>query len=118
MVITLDTSDSRTCKAIEIAAEAGQWARCKTANGQKLYGIPSAKNSLHLYLVTAATCTCEDFKRRQLPCKHVMAVRLHCALAKASATPKLTPTREDADVVSWDRAARVRAYDRIFGEAA
>lgn len=118
MVITLDTSDARTVKAIEIAAEAGQWARCKTANGTKMFGIPSSKNSLHLYLVTLTSCSCEDFKRRDLPCKHIMAVNLHCALKKATQPRKFTPTREDADVVSWDRAARVRAYDRCFGEAA
>jgi hypothetical protein len=36
------------------------------------------------YLVDVQRCTCIDFTRRQLACKHVMADRLHVALVKGS----------------------------------
>ena len=40
MTITIDTNDSRSRKALEIAAEAGQWAKCRARDGRKLYAAP------------------------------------------------------------------------------
>lgn len=83
MVIHLDTSDSRTVKAIELAATAGQWARCHTANGQKMFGIPSSTDPLHLYLVTMTSCTCPSFAHSGRDCKHVIACRIFTGLRQA-----------------------------------
>ncbi len=117
MVIHLDTNDARTVKAIQIAAGAAGWAKCHTADGRKMYGVPASGDPLHLYLVTCETCTCDDFRRRELACKHVLAVRLHVGLVKAThpSQSKLVATREDADVVPWNRA-KAKQYDDIFSK--
>jgi hypothetical protein len=40
MTITISSEDPRSLKAVAIAAEAGQWAKCRTRDGQKLYAVP------------------------------------------------------------------------------
>lgn len=95
MTITISSNDPRIIKAIEIAAGANQWLKCRTTDGQKAYGVPSQCTPGRYYLVTCSSCDCPDFQRHGLTgarigragehrvCKHVLAVRLHCELAKA-----------------------------------
>src|SRR5579859_5821161 len=97
MTITISSEDPRSIKAIEIAAGAGQWLKCTTADGRKAFGVPSQCRSKPglIYLVDGQSCTCVDFQRNGLsperrgeegyhgPCKHVLAVRLHCELEMA-----------------------------------
>jgi hypothetical protein len=77
----IDLSDARTQRAIGIAADSGQWARCTARDGRRLFGIPSSKPSVR-YLTDATSCTCPDQKfNRHLDCKHILAVRIVEALA-------------------------------------
>jgi predicted nucleic acid-binding Zn finger protein len=83
-VLTIDTRDNRTAKALHIAANAGQWIRVRGKDGRPLaFGVPSQRNPNVYYLVTTRTCTCVDFKRRGQPCKHVAAVAIYVALKRA-----------------------------------
>ncbi len=76
--------DKRAVKAFEIAADAGQWLRCRTRDGRKFFGIPSQANPNRIYFVTRDACTCPDAARSpMLLCKHALAVRLHCAAVRA-----------------------------------
>jgi len=76
--------DSRAEKAFQIAADAGQWLRCRTRDGRKFFGIPSQANPNRRYFVTRSACTCPDAARApMLQCKHQLAVRLHCAAVRA-----------------------------------
>jgi hypothetical protein len=75
--VLLPETDPRGPKAVAIAADAGQWAKCTTRDGRKYYGIRSSDGS-HYYLVTRTSCTCYDAQRHA--CKHQLAVRLHCEL--------------------------------------
>ena len=123
MVITIDSSDSRSIKAIEIAAGASQWLKCRTADGQKAFGVPSQCQPGRYYLVTCQSCDCQDFRRNELsgarlghsgehrPCKHVCAVRLFCELAKAQRARPASRRRRHLAVVPPATAAR---YDDIF----
>ena len=83
MTITISSNDPRSLKAVQIAAEAGQWAKCRTRDGRKLYAVPSQHNANVRYLTDTRSCTCPDFQCHQQACKHVLAVRLHVALVKA-----------------------------------
>ncbi len=78
---------TREDKAVEIAADAGQWLKCRTPAGRKLYGVPSQRTANRYYLTTRESCTCYDAARSPLlPCKHQMAVKLHCdRVGKAAA---------------------------------
>jgi hypothetical protein len=78
---TIDLADERTRRAIVIAADSGQWARCTTRDGRRLFAIPSSKPNQR-YLVDAETCTCPDatFKPWR-DCKQVIAVRIVQSLA-------------------------------------
>src|SRR5262249_49028630 len=87
MTIPISAHDPRTIKALEIAASAGQWLKCRTAYGRKAYGIRSRRDADHIYLVTRSRCDCQDFQRRQQPCKHILAVELHCARLDAKRVP-------------------------------
>ena len=75
-----DAGDPRGPKAVQIAAAAGQWLKCRRPDGSKCYGIRSSRDSSLVYLVTRTSCTCYDFVERHHDCKHVLACRLHCAL--------------------------------------
>ena len=78
--VLVSESDPRGAKAVAIAADAGQWAKCTTRDGShKYYGIRSSDGG-HYYLVTRSSCTCYDGQRRT--CKHQLAVQLHCALVE------------------------------------
>jgi hypothetical protein len=117
MTITISADDPRSIKAIEIAGGAARWLKCKTADGQKAYGIQPVP-AQPLLSGHQPELRCPDFKRHGLTagrvgvtglhtaCKHVLAVRLHVELAKAQqALPKprrLQPVPTAAD------------YDRIF----
>src|SRR5438067_67324 len=85
MTITISSNDPRSIKALTIAAEAGQWAKCRTRDGHKLYAVPSQHDTNVRYLADLNTCTCPDFQHRQQPCKHVLAIRIHCALVQVQA---------------------------------
>jgi hypothetical protein len=119
MTITISADDPRSIKALEIAAGASQWLRCRAEDGRKAYGVPSHCQAGRYYVVTRDNCDCPDFQRNGLsgsrighagihtPCKHVLAVRLHCELVKAQNRPKrprrrlsLVRTAPAADVFS------------------
>jgi len=77
------TTDPRGTKAVAIAADAGQWLKCRTRDGRKAYGIRSSRDGNQIYFVTRRDCTCYDARRHD--CKHILAVRLHCELVEAAA---------------------------------
>jgi hypothetical protein len=80
--MTTTTTDPRTDRARFIASTASQWLKCHTVAGKR-YGIRSSTNPDRVYLVDTRTCDCPDAQRRGLPCKHVLAVRLHVARLRA-----------------------------------
>src|SRR5918911_41839 len=83
MTITISSQDPRSIRAIAIAAGAGQWLKAHTRAGHKVYGVPSQATLGRYYLVDLTSCTCQDFQRSGMACKHVLAVRLHCEPVKA-----------------------------------
>ena len=95
VTVTINADDPRTIKAIEIAADAGQWLPCRTADGADAYRVPSQGRRDCFYVVTESTCNCPDFLHsepetetesepgEQRACKHVLAVRLHHELMRA-----------------------------------
>jgi hypothetical protein len=100
VAITISADDPRSIRAIELAADAGQWLRCRTRDGQTMWGLPSNTDPDRYYLVTSATCECSDFRRNGLSrarlgvagehraCKHILAVRLHTELVRAVRGPE------------------------------
>jgi hypothetical protein len=110
MTITISSEDPRSIRAIEIAAGASSWIRCRTRDGRLLLGIPSQCETGTYYLVdpVAETCDCQDAKRNALsrgrigqaglhvPCKHVRAALLHLELVKAQQQARPTPRRRRA----------------------
>jgi SWIM zinc finger len=84
--ITISADDPRTIRAIELAAEADQWLRGHSREGQEVYGIPSQSEPGHYYIVSGSNCDCPDFRHNadeRRPCKHVLAIRLHTELVRA-----------------------------------
>ena len=73
------TTDPRADRA---RFTASQWLKCHTVAGKR-YGVPSQSQPGRYYLTDARTCDCPDAQRRGLPCKHVLAVRLHVAHVRA-----------------------------------
>jgi hypothetical protein len=103
--ITFSAEDPRTVRAIELAADAGQWLTCRDRDGQVLFGVPSQSQAGRYYLVSESTCDCPDFRRHGLsparrgmagthqPCKHILAVRLHAELIRALDQAQARQTR-------------------------
>ena len=102
-VRTIARRDLRQVKAVEIAADAGQWLKCRTNDGTKAYGIPSQSRENTYHLATRDRCSCPDFAQRQQPCKHAIAVRIHCDRVKAR------------NGISEETRRLARRYDEIFG---
>src|ERR687883_265967 len=75
-------ADPRADRARFIASTASQWLKCHTAAGKR-YGIPAQSQPGRYYLTDTRTCDCPGAQRRGLPCKHVLAVRLHVAQVRA-----------------------------------
>jgi hypothetical protein len=94
--ITISADDPRSIRAIEIAAHAAEWRRWCTPDGQEAFGVRSQSDPARVYVVTRATCECEDFRHALEAlaqpganpsdlhaCKHILAVRLYCELVRA-----------------------------------
>ena len=85
MTITVSTADPRSVKALAILADSGQWLKLRTHDGRKYYGVPSQSEPGRFYAADCYGCDCPDFLKRlesgraSFPCKHVLAVQLHCA---------------------------------------
>jgi hypothetical protein len=71
-------------------------AHAQDGRGRRAFRFPSHRLPGGWYLAEVQRCTCIEFTRRQLACKHVMAARLHVALLKSShrAPPSLPGARE------------------------
>jgi len=86
--VTLTSSEQRHSKAILIAADAGQWLRPdRLIDGRRAVGIPSQTKHGLYHWTDGVTCSCYDFRRRQLPCKHVIAHRLDAIARPQHAQP-------------------------------
>jgi hypothetical protein len=91
VAVTISADNPRSIRAIEIAAHAEQWRHLRTPDGQEAFGIASQRDPGRVYVVTSASCQCEDFLRSNdaattnelQPCKHILAVRLYCELVRA-----------------------------------
>jgi hypothetical protein len=63
-------------KAVALAERFNEWLKFRNADGKCIaVGVPSSMQNV-FYRVTRSACECEDFKRRQEPCKHIMAVNI------------------------------------------
>jgi len=111
--LTLPASDPRGARAVAIATDAGQWLKVRAADGRKAYGIRSSRNADEVYFVTRTSCTCFDAERHE--CKHMLAVRLHCALvAEQEARASVGPD----NIVQFDQTvAAIRAAAAQAAEA-
>jgi predicted nucleic acid-binding Zn finger protein len=86
--VLVSSTDPRGAKAVAIAADAGQWLKCRSNDGRKAYGIPSSTGRGAYHLATRTSCTCKDFLYgRGRDCKHVLAVQLHVALVAEQRAP-------------------------------
>ena len=54
--VIITSEDPRSIKAIEIASGAGQWLKCRLADGAKAYGVPSQCMPGRYYLVNLERC--------------------------------------------------------------
>jgi hypothetical protein len=101
MTITISSDNPRSIRAIEIAAGAASWIKCRTRDGRKLYALPSRSRSGLYHLVDCQACDCMDARRHPgQACMHVLAVRLHCELAKVQPQPRRESASQREEVVS------------------
>ncbi len=85
--MTLTSTDPRHQRAILLAADSGQWLRPdRLIDGRRAVGIPSQRIRGLYHWTDGHTCSCADYRRRQAPCKHVLAFRLD-AIARPAPRP-------------------------------
>ena len=89
MTIRVSTDDRRSLKALALLAGADRWQKGHTRDGRSFYAVPSQSSDV-LHMTDTRACTCRDFQRRQAPCKHVLAVRLHLARLRVD-QPRRSP---------------------------
>src|SRR4051794_30907819 len=88
MMTTINGEDWWTGKALAIFAGADQWLKCRTRGAEgPAFAVPSQAKAGLYHLVDVRRCSCQDFQRRQRPCKHLLAVRLDVALLQAAPRP-------------------------------
>ena len=86
MTITIDSHNPRSVSALGIMVRAKGWAKVRTADGQRFYGVPSRSRPGLFHLADCQSCTCEDHQNRGVACSHMLAVRLHVAQVKSALT--------------------------------
>jgi hypothetical protein len=59
----IDTADSRFPKAVAIADQAGQWLKCRAADGRKAYGVPSQRTPDRYYRRLTRASGAGNFRR-------------------------------------------------------
>jgi hypothetical protein len=93
VTIVIDPTDARSIRALDVLATAPDWlatrVRREDGSAVKAYAIPSQSRPSLRHLADCRACTCEDYLRRGVPCKHVLAVRLHVARLKGPIAPRL-----------------------------
>lgn len=76
-ILSLTSSNPRHQRAILLAADSGQWLRpSHLVAGHRAVGIPSQRVHGLYHWTDGHTCSCADYQRHQLPCKHVLAFRI------------------------------------------
>ena len=84
MTIAISDTHRRSTRALEMAADAGPWLKCRCAGGRTACGVPSQSRPGHFYLADCHSCTCPDAQPfPDLACKHMLAVRLRVELLRA-----------------------------------
>jgi hypothetical protein len=113
MSVTSTAADPRTVDALGLAVRSGSWAKARTMDGQKFYGIESRTRPGLLHLADTQACTCEDHKYRGAVCAHIVAVRLHVEQVRCKqALEAKRRTRHAPDQI----AAGSRLYAELFSE--
>jgi SWIM zinc finger len=111
--VTLTSSELRHSKAILLAADAGQWLRPgRLIEGRRAVGIPSQTKRGLYHWTDGHTCSCYDFRRRELACKHVIAHRLD-AIARQQPQPASDTTDGLRQVLEQRLSER---YAQIYRE--
>jgi len=87
VTITVSTTDPRSLKALAVLETVDRWHKGHTKAGRSFYAVPSSTDPNGFHMVDCRECTCQDFIRRGLDCKHTLAVRLYVAKLQA-AQPK------------------------------
>jgi len=83
MTITVSTTDPRSLKALAVLETADRWHKGHTRSGRSFYAVPSSTDPNGFHMTDCRECTCQDFIRRGLDCKHILAVRLYVARLQA-----------------------------------
>jgi hypothetical protein len=102
VTFTISADDPRTIRAIEIAAGAEHWLSGHNADGREVFAVPSQSAPDTYHIVTCDTCDCPDYRHHTLEpgsehlCKHILAVRLHCELARAQQHVRPQPARRSS----------------------
>jgi len=88
MTITVSTTDPRSLKALAVLETADRWHKGHTKSGRSFYAVPASTDPNGFHMVDCRECTCQDFIRRGLDCKHILAVRLYVAKLQAAPPAK------------------------------
>jgi hypothetical protein len=111
--VTLTSTDPRHQKAVLLVADSGQWLRPeRLIAGHRAVGIPSQRVRGLYHWTDGTSCSCQDFQRRQLPCKHVYAHRLDSIARRQQPQPASDVVDGLTEMVRQHAAD----YDRIFGK--
>ena len=95
MVITLDTTDPRSVRALALLPRVRTWTTGRRKSDGRPFLIAPASKTGAVYFVDArgAECTCPDRQTRRVDaCKHMLAARL-LLVERGEAQPAPAPTR-------------------------
>ena len=92
MVVTIDTADPRSVRALAVLKTADRWVRGTRRNDGREFFIIPASTSGAVYYADERNCTCPDSGRRLTVCKHSRVVQLY-RLQTGQVEPAPAPTR-------------------------
>lgn len=114
--VTLTSTEARHAKAVLLVADSGQWLRpAQLVDGHRAVGIPSQTKRGLYHWTDGHTCSCYDFRRRQLACKHVMAHRIDAIARGARPEPQHEHTTVEGLAHMLEQRLSKR-YSEIFEE--
>ena len=100
MTITVSTTDPRSIKALAVLETAPEWLKIRRkGDGARFYVVPGSDG--RVYWTNTRECSCPDATRRGVPCKHILAVRLHVARVLATRQGRAARERQARDAAAF-----------------
>ena len=88
VAVQVSSDDPRSVRGLQVLQTADTWIKCYRKPDHKPAFIVPSSNGKTSYLVDCRQCSCPDYQRHEMACKHTLAVRMWAAQKRAEMAAK------------------------------